>query len=57
MGIPQEMAKAGPVKCRYVVYVLRSVEGQIIDAQDSDYGRDWNIGLYDIISLASTKKG
>ena len=56
MGIPQEMAKAGPVKCRYVIYVLRSVEGQIIDAHDSDYGRDWNIGLYDIVSPASTKK-
>ena len=56
MGIPQEMAKAGPVKCRYVIYVLRSVEGQIIDACDSDYGRDWNIGLYDIVSPASTKK-
>ena len=56
MGIPQEMAKAGPVKCRYVIYVLRSVEGQIIDARDSDYGQDWNIGLYDIISPASTKK-
>ena len=54
MGIPQEMAKAGPVKCRCVIYVLRSVEGQIID--DSNYGRDWNIGLYDIVSLASTKK-
>ena len=56
MGIPQESAKAGPIKCRYVIYVLRSVEGQIIDALDSDYGRDWNIGLYDIISPASTKK-
>ena len=56
MGIPQESAKAGPIKCRYVIYVLRSVEGQIIDALDSDYGRDWNIRLYDIVSPASTKK-
>ena len=56
MGIPQERAKAGPIKCWYVIYVLRSVEGQIIDACDSDYGRDWNIGLYDIINPASTKK-
>ena len=38
MGIPQESAKAGPIKCRYVIYVLCSVEGQIIDARDSDYG-------------------
>ena len=56
MGIPQESAKAGLIKCRYVIYVLHSVEGQIIDAHDSDYERDWNIGLYDIISPASTKK-
>ena len=56
MGIPQESTKAGPIKCRYVIYVLRSVEGQIINAHDSDYGRDWNIRLYDIVSLASTKK-
>ena len=55
-GIPQESAKAGPIKCRYVIYILRSVEAQIIDALDSDYGQDWNIGLYDIVSLASTKK-
>ena len=56
MGIPQESAKAGLIKCRYVIYVLRSVEGLIIDAHDSDYGRDWNIGLYDIVSPASTRK-
>ena len=56
MGIPQESAKAGPIKCQYVIYVLHSVEGQIIDAHDSDYGRDWNIGLYDIVSPASTRK-
>ena len=56
MGIPQESSKAAPIKCRYVIYVLCSVEGQIIDTRDSDYGRDWNIGLYDIVSLASTRK-
>ena len=56
MGIPQESSKAGLIKCRYVIYVLHSVKGQIIDARDSDYGRDWNIGLYDIISPASTRK-
>ena len=38
MGILQESSKAGPIKCRYVIYVLRSAEGQIIDARDSDYG-------------------
>ena len=56
MGIPQESAKAGPMKCRYVTYILHSVKGLIIDALDSDYGRDWNIGLYDIVSPASTRK-
>ena len=56
MGIPQVSIKAGPIKCRYIIFVLRSVKGQIIDALDLDYGRDWNIGLYDIISLASTRK-
>ena len=40
MGIPQESLKAGPIKCRYIIFVLRSVEGLIIDACDSDYGRD-----------------
>ena len=56
LGIPQESGKSGPIKAWYVIRVLRSAEGQIIDARDSDYGRDWNIGLYDIVSAASTKK-
>ena len=56
MGILQESLKAGPIKCRYIIFVLCSVEGQIIDARNLDYGRDWNIGLYDIISPASTRK-
>ena len=34
----------------------RHVEGHIIDASDSDYRCDWNIGLYDIVSAASTNK-
>ena len=56
LGIPQESGKSGPIKARYVIRVLWSAEGVIIDARDSDYGRDWNIGLYDIVSAASTKK-
>ena len=36
MGIPQESIKARPIKCQYVIFVLRSVEGLIIDALDSD---------------------
>ena len=56
LGIPQESGKSGPIKARYVICVLRSVEGHIIDARDSDYRHDWNIGLYDIMSAASIKK-
>ena len=56
MGIPQLSSKAGLIKCRYVIYVLRSVEGHIIDTCDSDYGHNWNIGLYDIVNPASTRK-
>ena len=50
------MESPGPLRPRYVIRILRSAEGVIIDARDSDYGRDWNIGLYDIVSAASTKK-
>ena len=56
LGIPQESRKSGPIKARYVIRILRSAEGRIIDAHDSYYRRDWNIGLYDIVSTASTKK-
>ena len=56
LGIPQESGKSGPIKAQYVIRILWSAEGVIIDARDSDYGRDWNIGLYDIVSAASTKK-
>ena len=40
LGIPQESSKSGPIKARYVILILRSVEGHIIDARDSDYGCD-----------------
>ena len=43
IGIPQESGKSGPIKAHYVIGVLRSAEGQIIDACDSDYGGDWNM--------------
>ena len=56
LGIPQESSKSRPIEAWYVILVPRSIEGQIIDVRDSDYGRDWNIGLYDIMSAASTKK-
>ena len=56
LGIQQESGKSGPIKARYIIRILRSVEGHIIDVRDSDYRLDWNIGLYDIMSAASTKK-
>ena len=56
MGIPQQSIKAGPIKCRYIIFVLCSVKGLIINTSDLDYGRDWNIGLCDIVSPASTRK-
>ena len=56
VGIPQESSKTGPIKAQYVIRVLRDVKGTIIDARDSEYGRNWNIGLYDIVSAASIKK-
>ena len=56
LGFPQESGKSGPIKARYMIRVLRSAKGVIIDACDSDYGRDWNIGLYDIVNATSTKK-
>ena len=58
--IPQENTPKGEkwelIKARYVMKVLRSVEGEIIDAKHPDYGRDQNIGLFDIVSLALMKK-
>ena len=56
LGISQESGKSGPIKAWYVILVLRSVAGHIIDARDPEYGCDSNIGLYDIVSTASTKK-
>ena len=40
MGILQESIKAGPIKSQYVIFILCSVEGLIIDALNSDYGQD-----------------
>ena len=58
--IPQEnIIEAGKqelIKARYVMKVLQSVEGETIDAKHPDYGRDQNIGLYDIMSPASMRK-
>ena len=59
-GIPQEnISKGGKrelIKARYVMKVLWSGEGETIDTKHPDYGRDQNIGLYDIVSPASMRK-
>ena len=59
-GIPQENATKGGkrelIKARYVMKVLRSIEGDTIDTKHPDYGWDQNIGLYDIVSPASMRK-
>ena len=59
-GIPQEntleAGKQELIKARYIIMVLQSVEGETIDSKHPDYGRDQNIGLHDIVSLASMKK-
>ena len=58
--IPQEntleAGKRELIKAHYVIKVLRSVEGETIDAKHPDYGQDQNIGLYDTVSLASMRK-
>ena len=59
-GIPQENTPKGEkwelIKASYVMKVLWSIEGEIIDAKHPDYGRDQNIELYNIVSPASMKK-
>ena len=58
-GVPQENIKGGKwemIKACYIIYVLRSVEGEMIDCKHADYSWDQNIGLYDIVSPASMRK-
>ena len=53
------MQKGGeqePLKAHYVMKVLRSIEGETIDAKHPDYGWEQNIGLYDIVSPTSMRK-
>ena len=58
--IPQDSTPKGGkwelIKARYVMRVLWSIEGEVIDTRHPDYGWDWNIGLFDIVSPASMKK-
>ena len=57
--VPQENIKGGKreiIKACYIIYMLQSIEGETIDCKHPDYGWDQNIGLYDIVSLASMRK-
>ena len=59
--IPQEKnsVKGGKrelIKARYMMKVLPSIEGETIDTKHPDFSRDQNIGLYDIVCLASMRK-
>ena len=58
--IPQDSTPKGGkwelIKARYVMKVLRSIKGEIIDAKHPDYGQDWSIRLFDIVIPASMKK-
>ena len=44
------------IKARCMMKVLRSMEGEIIDAKHPDYSQNQNIGLFKIVSPASLKK-
>ena len=60
LRIPQDNTPKGEkrelIKARYVMKVLQSIKGEIIDAKHPDYSQDQNIGLYNIVSPASMKK-
>ena len=55
--IPQDNtppgAKQERIKAHYVMKVLRSVEGEIIDSTHPDFSQDQNIELHDIVSQES----
>ena len=59
-GIPQENtppgAKREHIKARYVMRILRSIEGECIDTTHPDFGRVQNIGLHDIVSPESMNR-
>ena len=55
--IPQENTPLGAkrecIKACYVMRVLRSIEGEIVDSTHPHFGREQNIGLHDIVSQES----
>ena len=59
-GSPKKMLRKEEkwelIKARYLLKVLQSIEGETIDTKHPNYSWDQNIGLYDIVSPASTRK-
>ena len=59
-GIPQDNAPTGTkwehIKAHYVMHILRSIEGEVIDTRHPDFSRVQNIGLHDIVSPESMNR-
>ena len=56
-GLVQEDGQKVRLLARYVMQVLQNRNGVVVDSHHADWGRDHNIGLYDIHSpLAMVKK-
>ena len=57
--VPDELKEDGKqerLTARYVMQVLQSRSGTVVDSHHADWGRDHNIGLYDINSPLATAK-
>ena len=58
-GVPDESkedGKRGKLTARYVMQVLQNRNGTVVDSHHADWGRDHNIGLYDINSPLAMAK-
>ena len=58
-GVPDESKEDGKrerLTARYVMQVLKNRNGTVVDSHHADWGRDQNIGLYDINSPLSMVK-
>ena len=54
--LPKEDGQQVRLTARYVMQVLQNRNGVIVDSHHADWGRDHNIGLYDINSLLAMAK-
>ena len=59
-GIPQENTPPGAkrecIKARYVMCILKSIEGELINTTHTDFGQVQIIGLHDIVSPESMNR-